>query len=91
MSFGIAVMGLDSAGGTQLNGGQSFFKVEGQHVVLLGDAVESHPPIPPHTGAPTMAQGSGWMTLNGVPVCREGHLASCGHASTGRAWFRIPD
>ena len=91
MSFGIAVKALDAAEGVQLAGGQSFFNVEGQPVVLLGDPVTPHPPpIPPHT-APVMAEGSGWMRLNGIPVCREGNLANCGHASTGRPWFRIPD
>lgn len=89
MSYGIAVQGLDAAGGTQLNGGQDFFKVSGAPVILLGDAIAGHGKAP-HS-APTMAEGSGWMRLNGVPVCRQGHAASCGHTSTGRPWFRIPD
>jgi uncharacterized Zn-binding protein involved in type VI secretion len=89
MSYGIAVYGLDAAGGAQLNGGQLFFTVEGQNVVLLSDPVTPHG-LPPHA-APVMAQGSSWMTLNGTPVCREGHAASCGHTSSGRAWFTIPD
>jgi uncharacterized Zn-binding protein involved in type VI secretion len=89
MSYGIAVQGLDSAGGAQLAGGQGFFRVEGALVVLLGDPVASHG-LPPHA-APVMAEGSGWMTLDGIPACRAGHAASCGHASTGRGWFRVPD
>lgn len=89
MSYGIAVKVLDSAGGAQLAGGQSFFSVSGQPVVLQGDPVQGHGSAP--HAAPTMAQGSGWMTLNGVPVCREGHLATCAHPSTGRPWFTIPD
>lgn len=88
MSYGIAVNSLDSAGGTQLNGGQNFFSVEGENVILLGDPVAGHG-LPPHA-APVMAEGSSWMTINGTPVCREGHAASCGHPSTGRPWFRIP-
>jgi uncharacterized Zn-binding protein involved in type VI secretion len=88
MSHGIAVKGLDTAGGTQLNGGQSFFFVEGAPVVLLGDPVAGHG-MPPHA-APVMEQGSEWMFLNGIPVCRAGHAASCGHVSTGRFWFSIP-
>ncbi|PPK72678.1 hypothetical protein B0F88_103111 [Methylobacter tundripaludum] len=87
MSFGIAVNTTDSAGGEQLNGGQSWFFVESQKVILLGDPVQGH-----GTGAhaaPVMAEGSAWMTLGGVPVCRQGHLASCGHASSGRNWFLI--
>jgi uncharacterized Zn-binding protein involved in type VI secretion len=89
MSYGIAVQGLDAAGGAQLNGGQSFFTVSGANVVLLGDPVAGHG-LPPHA-APVMAAGSSWMDLNGIPVCRAGHTASCGHASSGRDWFVIPD
>jgi uncharacterized Zn-binding protein involved in type VI secretion len=89
MSYGIAVQSLDFAGGAQLNGGQSFFKVAGQPVILLGDPVAGHG-LPPHA-APVMAQGSNWMRLNGTPVCREGHAASCGCASSGRNFFRIPN
>jgi len=88
MSFGIAVNMTDSAGGAQLNGGQSWFFVESKKVILLGDAVQGH-----GTGmhaASVMSEGSDWMALDGVPVCRQGHLASCGHPSTGRDWFLIP-
>lgn len=88
MSAGIAVRLLDRAGGRQLGGGQSFFSVDGQPVVVLGDAVEPHAP-PVHKAPIKMVQASGWMSLNGVPVCHAGHLASCGHASTGRGWFNI--
>jgi uncharacterized Zn-binding protein involved in type VI secretion len=65
------------------------FSVDGQPVVVLGDAVEPHAP-PVHKAPIKMVQASGWMSLNGVPVCHAGHLASCGHASTGRGWFNIP-
>lgn len=86
---GIAVRSLDAAGGAQLAGGQGWWRVAGELVVLLGDPVTPHPPVPPHTTAPVMAEGSAWMSIDGVPVCREGHAASCGHLSTGRAWFTI--
>ena len=88
MSHGIAVRTLDTAGGTQLAGGQSFFKVEDQPVVLLGDRVAAHGEG--LHNAPVMTEASSWMTLNGTPVCREGNRAACGHPSTGRAWWRIP-
>lgn len=88
MGFGIAVKGSDSAGGTQLAGGQSKWKVEGQPIVLLGDPVAGHGDAP-HSG-PVMAAGSSWMTINGVPVVRQGNAASCGHPSTGRGWFTLP-
>lgn len=85
--FGIARKNLDSAGGTQLAGGQDFVRVEGELVVLLGDPVQGH-----GTGAhaaPVMAEGSPFVRINGIAVCRAGHLASCGHASTGSASMRL--
>lgn len=84
---GITVKGSDSAGGTQLAGGQSEFIVNGQPVVVLGDPVAGHGE-PPHT-SPTMVQGSSWMTWNGIPVVRAGHLASCGHSTTGQSNWDI--
>lgn len=89
MSYGVAVKTKDSAGEKHLAGGQTFFKVEGQIVVVKGDAVTPHG-SGPHA-APTMTQGSSWLKLNGKPACRQGHPASCGHTSTGRAWFRLPN
>lgn len=86
---GIARKNLDSAGGTQLAGGQDFVRVEGELVVLLGDPVQGH-----GTGthaAPVMAEGSPFARINGIPVCRAGHLASCGHASTGSASMRLSE
>ena len=88
---GIAVKALDVAGGAQLAGGQDWFSVEGQLVVLRGDPVTPHLPLVPLHTAPLMAQGSPWMSIDGVPVCRAGHLANCGHATTGRNWFLIDE
>lgn len=88
MSYGIAVKDLDSAGGPHLAGGQSGWTINGKPIVLLGDPVTGHG-IPPHA-SPVMVEGSNWMTINGVPVCREGNLASCGHPSTGRSYFTLP-
>jgi uncharacterized Zn-binding protein involved in type VI secretion len=84
---GIALVGKDTAGGTQLGGGQGFFKVDGAPVVLVGDAIAGHGKSP-HS-APVMVAGADWFRINGKPVCRAGDPASCGHASTGQSWFRI--
>lgn len=84
---GIAVKALDTAGGAQLAGGQSFVTVAGALVVVLGDPVTPHG-LPPHA-SPVMAEGCAWLTIAGIPVCREGHLASCGHPTTGRNWVQI--
>lgn len=87
---GVACVGVDHAGGMQLGMQGASFKVAGSAVVLLGDAVQSHPPLPPHLGAPFMVEGASTFRLNGIPVCREGHKANCGHPTTGRPFFRIP-
>lgn len=87
---GIAVAGLDSAGGAQLGGAAAPWSVDGGTIVVQGDPVAPHPPAPPHNLAPAMAQGSAWFTIDGVPVCRAGDLASCGHATTGRPWWTLP-
>lgn len=88
---GITVKALDAAGGAQLAGGQDFVTVEDQLVVLLGDPVTPHGPPPHGPFPPIMVQGTDWLTINGVPVCREGHAASCGHPTTGRSWAEIID
>jgi len=86
---GIAVKSLDAAGGAQIAGGQPFFFVEGELVVVHGDPVQGHGP-PPHSPPPPMVESTPWMTLNRIQVCREGHAAACGHTTTGRPWFAIP-
>lgn len=87
---GVACVSVDMAGGVQLGMQAEKFKVRGNPVVVIGDHVASHPPTPPHVGDPVMVQGTAKFRVNGIPVCREGHLASCGHATTGRPFFRIP-
>lgn len=86
---GIARMSVDSAGGTQLNGNQSFARCEGELIITIGDRVASHPPVPPHTGSPVMVEGSSFARINGIPICREGDQANCGHPSTGSSNMRI--
>ncbi|MDC8802561.1 hypothetical protein PRZ61_03740 [Halomonas pacifica] len=90
MSYGVAVNQLDAAGGAQVWQSQSFFRVEGEPVVRIGDQVESHGP-PPHSPPPAMVEGSGWYRVAGIAVSRQGHRASCGHATTGRPWYRLSE
>lgn len=80
--------GLDFAGGVQLIQANPWYRLEGHPIVVLGDLVQSHGD-PPHSPLPPMIQGTPWYTINGVPVCRAGHLAVCGHATTGRPWYRL--
>lgn len=87
MSKGITLQGLDVAGGKQLGGGQTRFRINGVPVVLLGDPIQSHGNSP-HNNA-VMVEGSSLFRIGGVPVVLEGHKASCGHVTTGQALFRV--
>ena len=85
---GVSRVGADSAGGTITGGGQSWVKIDGNPVALVGDGVAPHPPCPDvavHCVA-TMAAGSGWVKIGGVPICRAGDAATCGHTATGSGW-----
>lgn len=85
---GIARGLVDSAGGGPLIQSQSFFRVDGYDVVRLGDHVTSHG-FPPHDAA-VMAFSSLFFKVSGIPVCRAGDAASCGHpAAPGSLWFRV--
>lgn len=79
---GVAVQTLDVAGGQQLAGGAPRLKHNGRMVVTVGD------PVQPHGSgahaAPVMVEGNPRCRVNGRPICRAGHLASCGHPTTGR-------
>lgn len=78
---GITRVGVDSAGGIILGGGQDFVHVEGALWAVLGDAVAGHGEG--EHASPFMVEGSSFITINGIPACIEGNLASCGHSATG--------
>lgn len=85
---GVAVEGLDAAGGVQETQANGWFRISGRPIVVIGDTVAAHGPAP-HSPPPAMVEGSAWFRVGGKPVCRAGHRAACGHATSGRAWFRI--
>lgn len=85
---GIALVGVDTAGGVQLGLQVPWFRVNGHPVAVKGDSVAGHGLVP--HDSPTMAEGSPTFRVGGIPVCRAGHLATCGHATTGKSGFRIP-
>ena len=88
---GVARVSADAAGGTQLGGGQGWVMIDGDAVVLRGDAVASHAPCPvvPSHCAATMVGAVDWITIGGVPICVAGDAASCGHATTGSDWVDV--
>lgn len=86
---GISRIGVDTAGGVIVGALQGFVRVEGSLWAVLGDAVAGHGPGA--HGGPVMGQGSSFIRIDGIPVCRAGHTATCGHAATGSAAMRISD
>lgn len=80
---GAARRSSDTAAGEQIGLGQNFVTVEGMHWMVLGDVNAVHGIIPHVPGPDAMAEGSSILTINGIPACREGHSAGCGHATSG--------
>lgn len=78
---GVARVGQDTAGATIIGNLAPTVIVNGSPTAVLGAAVAGHGD-PPHA-APVMAQASGTVFAQGIPVCRAGDQASCGHPATG--------
>jgi uncharacterized Zn-binding protein involved in type VI secretion len=78
---GVARISQDSAGGTLVGVLAPTVFVNGTNIAILGCAVAGHG-IPPHA-APVMSSASNTVFAGGIPVCRQGDSASCGHASSG--------
>jgi len=59
-------------------------RIDGELVVVVGDAMASHAPCPDPANhcAATMAAGSSWVRIDRIPICRAGDAATCGHASS---------
>lgn len=80
---GISRVGVDTAGGTITGNLAPTVFVNGAPIAVQGADVESHAPAPPHVGAPVMVGASGTVFAHGIPVCRAGDAASCGHTANG--------
>lgn len=83
---GICLGGLDTAGGV-VSATQAVVSADGAPVVTVGSPVADHGKSP-HKGV-TMVSGSSVMSIDGVPVCRAGDSASCGHVASGQGWFNV--
>jgi uncharacterized Zn-binding protein involved in type VI secretion len=88
---GVARRHLDTAAGLQIGVGQTWITVEDQLWIILGDVNTPHMPRPHTPGGDNMVQGSSWISIDGIPVCREGHLAGCGHPTTGSQFMFLSD
>lgn len=78
---GIARVGVDQAGGTIVGDLAPTVFVNGSPIVVKGAQVSGHGRRPHNS--PVMEGASSTVKANGIPVCREGDTASCGHAATG--------
>jgi uncharacterized Zn-binding protein involved in type VI secretion len=78
---GISRVGADAAGGTIVGNLAPTVFVNGSPIAVQGAAVAGHGRSP-HSG-PVMVGASGTVKANGIPVCRAGDPASCGHAASG--------
>jgi uncharacterized Zn-binding protein involved in type VI secretion len=88
MAFPISLVGESQAGGVITGPGMPTWTVLGKPMSLLNDDVAGHG-TGSHAG-PKMVEGSGWFTINGVPVVRTGNKASCGHEANGNPWMTLP-
>lgn len=51
--------------------------------MVLGDINAGHG-LPPHLPGPDrMVSASRFVFIRGIPVCRQGDVAGCGHLTTG--------
>lgn len=89
--FGVTRRGMDFAKGAQIGANQTFVTVQGMLWIVRGDVNTPHGRRPHVPGGDNMAQGSSFVSIDGIPVCREGHKAGCGHATSGADWFKISD
>lgn len=78
---GIARVNIDRAGGRILLGGNSSVFANGAPIAVLKCPVAGHGDDE-HSN-PKMIQASGKVFASGIPVCRQGDAASCGHRASG--------
>ena len=78
---GVSRVGVDSAGGTIIGNLVPSVTVNGAPIAVMGAAVAGHG-LPPHA-SPVMVGHSGTVTAGGIPICRAGDAASCGHPASG--------
>ena len=90
MSIGIVRTNVDQAAGT-IRPLQTKVKIGADPLGVVGSPVDGHAPCPliPIHCAPTMAEGHPKIRIGDIPVCFEGHQASCGHGATGRPKIRV--
>lgn len=81
MPGGCARRYRDHARGLLLSGSNHHVIVNGSPAATRGTRVAGHGRGKHRS--PTMVQASSTVFINGIPVCRQGDSASCGHRTTG--------
>ena len=78
---GVSRVNLDTAGGL-INGALvSTVNVNSKPIAVKGATIVAHG-SGPHA-APVMVGSSSTVYAGGIPICRAGDAASCGHTATG--------
>jgi len=77
----VSRVNADTAGGTIIEALAPSVFVNGYPIAVLHCKVQGHGPGV-HAG-PVMAESSATVFAEGIPVCRAGDAASCGHKATG--------
>lgn len=78
---GVSRVGVDSAGGRIIGPLAPSVLVNGAPVAVLGAPVLPHGKGP-HAG-PVMVTASATVFAGGIPLCKAGDIASCGHSASG--------
>ena len=78
---GISRVGVDSAGGLFNQALVPSVRVNGVPIVVRGATITPHG-IGIHNSPNTLGASS-TVRAGGIPVCRTGDVATCGHAGTG--------
>ncbi len=78
---GVTRKDIDTAIGTQLGNQNTTVFADGHNIIVIGDLVATHGGFP-HI-VPPMVQGSPNVFAEGIPICRRGDVAACGHPATG--------
>lgn len=80
---GAARLDVDTAAGAQMGLQQGTVYVEGHLWMVLGDVNAAHGILPHVPGPDAMVGHSSTVSIEGIPVCREGDAAGCGDPTTG--------
>ncbi|AEH03611.1 PAAR motif of membran proteins [Pseudomonas phage PhiPA3] len=80
-------IGIAVAGGTVLGPGALKLRIGGIVATQLGDQIRGHG-NGSHNNA-RMVQGSTKLRVQGIPICKVGDAASCGHTLTDNSKMTV--